>query len=358
MRRSISLLASLALLLTACSVGGNNAEKDDAKLEYTPQINEVEVMTLTRCDFPLQIISNGKLSAVRRSELSFRNGGVLTAINVSNGSYIQKNAVIASVDNSEQALALESAEIALKKAEFDLMDVLVGQGFTSGDTASVPKNILAMAEMRSGWSAAKLSKKQAQNALNATVIKAPFSGKIADLEHKVWDKTGAERFCTLIDDSSFDVKFNILESEYQAVKNGQTVKVIPFGGNTQITGTVVAVNPSIDKNGQVSVTARVPGASGLVDGMNVKVSVENILHSQLVVPKSAVVIRDNLDVLFRYADGKAEWVYVNILKSNGDSHVVEANADRGAKLSEGEQVIISGNFNLADESKVKLRNAE
>jgi len=76
----------------------------------------------------------------------------------------------------------------------------------------------------------------------------------------------------------------------------------------------------------------------------------------LVVPRSAVVIRDNLDVLFTYTpDGKAHWVYVNILDSNSDSFVIEANADRNAKLSEGEQVIISSNLNLADGSAVTLK---
>ena len=89
--------------------------------------------------------------------------------------------------------------------------------------------------------------------------------------------------------------------------------------------------------------------------MNVKVTVDKVLDSRLVVPKSAVVVRDNLNVLFRYNNGRADWVYVNILAANSDSYAIEANAARGAELSVGEQIIVSGNLNLADGSIVSLK---
>ena len=102
--------------------------------------------------------------------------------------------------------------------------------------------------------------------------------------------------------------------------------------------------------------AQVANDGSLIDGMNVKVVVERMIPGQLVVPRSAVVIRDNLDVLFTYTpDGRAHWTYVKILYSNGDSHVVTANTDRNATLSEGDQVIVSGNLNLADNSEVTLK---
>ena len=89
--------------------------------------------------------------------------------------------------------------------------------------------------------------------------------------------------------------------------------------------------------------------------MNVHVIVEKTLPDRLVVPKEAVVIRDNMNVLFTYSDdGVAHWVYVNILNANSESYSVEANSSRGAVLSEGDRVITSGNLNLADGSKVFL----
>ena len=112
----------------------------------------------------------------------------------------------------------------------------------------------------------------------------------------------------------------------------------------------------MDEKGQISVTAQVRNDGSLIDGMNVRVIVERMISGQLVVPRSAVVIRDNLDVLFTCTDdGKAHWTYVTILYSNGESYVVEANKDRNAELNEGDQVIVSGNLNLADNSDVLVK---
>ena len=149
----------------------------------------------------------------------------------------------------------------------------------------------------------------------------------------------------------------MLESEYAFISKGLPVKVSPYADPAKVlVGQVTEVNPVVDRNGQVYVTARVRNDGSLLDGMNVKVTVERLMPGQLVVPRSAVVIRDNLDVLFTYTpDGKAHWTYVNILMSNGDSHVVTANTDRAASLKEGDSVIISGNLNLADGSNVQLK---
>ena len=64
----------------------------------------------------------------------------------------------------------------------------------------------------------------------------------------------------------------------------------------------------------------------------------------------------NAAVLVRYGEGgKAEWVYVHTVRANSESYAVTANTDRGATLEEGDRVIVSGNLNLADGSKVVLK---
>lgn len=160
-----------------------------------------------------------------------------------------------------------------------------------------------------------------------------------------------------MDDSVLEVDFSVMESEYSFLSVGLPVKVRPFADETkEYSGKVTAINPLVDEKGQISVTAQVRNDGSLIDGMNVRVIVERMIPGQLVVPRSAVVIRDNLDVLFTCTDdGKAHWTYVTILYSNGESYVVEANKDRNAELNEGDQVIVSGNLNLADNSDVLVK---
>ena len=115
--------------------------------------------------------------------------------------------------------------------------------------------------------------------------------------------------------------------------------------------------PWVDDKGQINVRAKVNNTDGkLLEGMNVTVLVENLVRGQLAVPKSAVVIRDNQEVLFRLGpENKAMWTYVNVVMSNSDSHVVAPNLDKGAELNAGDVIITSGNLNLADGSQVEVR---
>ena len=340
----IRLLIGLPLLaLVACGTGdGNRGSGADGRLQQTPMVNTVEVITLERTDFSRELLSNGKLSASARASLSFSTSGPLSQVNVRSGQHVGKGTVLARLDRPDLALALESAQITLEKAQMDLYDYLVGQGYPARDTVSVPANLLATAKMKSGYSSARNGLARARQEVAGTVLRAPFSGRVADVKLHRYDPSGTEPFCTLIDDSAFDVDF--------------TVTVTPFAdGGFSCRGKIVSINPSVDSNGQITVRARIPGDKRLLDGMNVKVTVARVLPGCLVVPRSAVVIRDNLEVLFTYTDdGKAHWTYVNIVTSNSTSHVVTANEERGARLSEGDRVIISGNLNLADGSDVVL----
>ena len=357
MGKQIKILAALsALMLCSCASGGRQEMRDD-KAVSGPEVNEVEVIVLERGDFSRQLISNGKLKAARRASLAFGTGGTISALRVSNGSRISAGNVIASLDRPDLKLAKEAAEIAVRKAELELYDVLAGQGHALKDTVSVPREVLEMAKMRSGYTSALNALAKARLDYESSVLKAPFSGRIADMETGMHDRVGTEPFCTVMDDSSLDVDFYVMESEYPFLSEGLSVKIIPFADRSKtIKGRLTGINPTVNKSGQIAVRARVPNDGTLLDGMNVKVVVERTLPDQLVVPRSAVVVRDKLDVLFTYTDdGIAHWVYVTLLESNGESFAVTANADRNASLSEGDKVIISGNINLADGSKVSLK---
>lgn len=358
--KSSKLICAFAVVAAVTSCGGKKTSEEgkDGKLQYSPQVNEVEVITLERTDFARQLLSNGKLAASRKSALLFGTSGKIASINVKNGSVVGAGATIATLDRPDLRLALESADIALKKAEIDLYDFLAGQGYSAHDTASVSKDLLATARMRSGYTTAENGLSKAWYDISGTVLKAPFHGRVADVKLRRYDQySGTEPFCTIIDDRALDVDFTVMESEYSFLSIGLPVKIRPFAAEgKEYAGKITGINPSVDSKGQIFVRAQVTNDGSLIDGMNVKVIVERMIPGQLVVPRSAVVIRDNLDVLFTYTpDGRAHWTYVKILYSNGDSHVVTANTDRNAALNEGDQVIVSGNLNLADNSEVRIK---
>ena len=346
------LSMSLMTLAAGCTSGESETEKT-GRLQYAPETNNVKVMKIEKGPFFRQLTANGRLHADRKIAMYFNTQDVISDIRVRNGQDVMAGDTIALQDATDEKLELESAGISLARAELDYMDVLAGQGFGLSDTASAPEHVRKAAKIRSGYFSAENSLRKAVQVVKNTVLTAPFSGRVADIRVHAYDKSTSEPFCSLIDDSRFDVSFTVLESEYRFLENGLPVTVVPFFGEGQaLTGVIEDINPSIDEKGQVAVRASVVNDGTLVDGMNVKIVVERRVDDMLVVPKSAVLIRDNMSVLFRYSKGRAQWTYVDVLMSNGDSHAVRANADRGAELSPGDTVIISGNLNLADGSEV------
>lgn len=349
-------LAMAFVSVAGCGSDAGEGQERTGKLECEPETNQVEVIRLEKGDFTRQLTANGSLSARRKISMHFGSQAIVSGISVRNGQSVKEGDIIAVQDAEDKSLALESARLSLAKSELDYRDVLAGQGYRSEDTASVPSAIRTMARVRSGYDAAQVSLAQAEHDYEGTVLRAPFDGKIADLKLCRYDMSGSEPFCTLIDDSVFDVDFSVMESEYPFIATGLPIKVIPFFGDRKVlSGKITAINPKVAENGQVAVTAEVANDGTLIDGMNVKITVERTVPDMLVVPKSAVLIRDNKEVLFRYSAGKSVWTYVDILMSNTESHAVTANVDRGAELFPGDTVIISGNLNIADGSSVVIK---
>ncbi len=191
----------------------------------------------------------------------------------------------------------------------------------------------------------------------ATRLTAPFEGVLANISKKKYEQVGSgDVFCTLIDDSEFEVEFKLVENEIASIARGDEVQVIPFSdGGKNYLGRITEINPLIDDNGLILVKAQVKNPGGLIEGMNVKVLVEKEVGEQMVVPKSAVVLRQNQEVLFKYTRGIAFWTYVQTIAENSTSYSVIAHPDKGGTLAPGDTVIISGNLNLAHESEVEIR---
>ncbi len=347
---------SLALLSAGCTPKTTEQEDSNAaKLEYVAEKTIVDTVVLRQQPFNKQIVGNGKLRAATKSVLRFATSGELVEICTTNGGSVRKGDVIARLDSETARLNLEQARLNLDKSRIDRIDALIGFGYS--DTTNIPDEHRKVADIRSGYASAVNALKHAEIALANTTLTAPFDGKIANLQAKVHELPQGE-FCTLIDDRAFDVDFNLLEAEIGFVKVGQSVKVAAFNEpDRYFNGKVTQINPMVDDKGQINVRAQVANPSGkLLEGMNVSVLVENLIPQQLVVPKSAVVIRDNQEVLFRLSpEGRAMWTYVNVLLSNSDSHVVSANTGKGAELNVGDIIITSGNLNLADNSEVAVR---
>lgn len=352
--RGSLLFLALLIVLNACQPKPQN-EAGTTINQTIPGQDLIQVLLLEKTTFQKQLLSSGKLHASQQTKLFFATPGIIQDIRVMNGNRVTKGAVIAVSDTSEAKQALKQAALSMEQNRLELQNVLIGMGFSLDDSLKVPAEKMELATLKSGYRQSLLNYEAALQNLEKCTLRAPFSGIIADIMAQPFDTPAGESFCTLINDAHFDASFRIMESELQALNSYAKVKIIPFACDDTLRGNIFSINPVVDEQGLVEVRAKVLNNGCLMEGMNVKVVIEQGIPEQFVVPKSAVLIRQNQEVLFRLVDGKAFWTYVITTHENADGYAVIPHPDKtGALLQTGDSIIISGNLNLAHESAITV----
>lgn len=335
--------------LSACSGGreGGNADCE----ERSSVVHEVTVIPLARQTFSHTISSNGKVVACNYADLYFRTPEMIAYVWVKNGDRVKKGQKIAELALFQLKNALKQTANSLKQSELEMQDVLIAQGFSPDRIEDIPAEIVQLAKVKSGYEQSMAQHEVAQyNLENGTLI-TPITGVIANLyekEHNMAQTT--QPFCRVIDTGTMEVDFRILESELGVMKIGSEVEVAPYSATIgRLQARISEINPQVDDKGTVRIKAKVGNNGRLLDGMNVQVFVKQELKDQLVIPKSAVVLRSGKQVVFTQVDGKAVCRDVRIGLENSEEAVVTNG------LEEGAQVIVAENANLFQDALVKVK---
>jgi RND family efflux transporter MFP subunit len=337
--------------LAGCTDRKNNEDADQETISTLlyEEANEVTVMPLVETDFNHEIISNGKLTARRYVDLKFESAEPIAEIYVRNGDRVVQGQKLAELAPFRLQNRSAQAKDALERARLELQDVLIGQGYMLADTANVPSGTMQLVRVRSGFDQAEAAYNLALYEESKAQLVAPFNGVVANLFARPYNiASTSDVFCTIIDPSSLEASFSVLESELALIKKGDRVEITPFSStDSKATGQVTEINPLVDANGMVTVKASVSGNTNLFEGLNVRVSVQRSLGKQLVIPKGALVLRSGRQVVFTLVNGKAHWNYVETGLENASSYTLVSD-----NLKVGDIIITSGNINLAHDTPV------
>ena len=351
----LSFTLSFVFIFISCNnPDPKNPPTEKAKGNAAPV--EVQTTPVETGTFEREILSNGQLQPLHKATLSFERSGVLNELNIVNGQSVQKGDTLAVLDTQQISLELEKARLQIEKARTQLLDLLITQqGDELADTARLSQQKKNHLLIKSGLSAARTQLKEARLNYRDCFVTAPFSGRVANVELRNHNRVNTgDELCLLIDDRRWLIEFSLLESEVNHVEPGQQVEVMPLEAvNKVLKGKVSAVNPVVDKNGLVTLHARIrDNQPWLMDGRHVKVRVIHKIPDQLLVPRKAIVLRSNREVVFVYKNGKAKWVYVDVVGENSQRVAVEG------KLEANDNVIVSNNMNLAHDAEVTLGGGE
>lgn len=347
------ILLTLFALLAACSEK-KQKQTPYSRMDSFKDQNIVVTSLAKQGTFYREFESNGKLEAVQRATLNYELDENIRSVNVKNGQHVSKGQTLSELDNTQKMHSYEKSLRALKRSKLSLEDALINMGYQLSDSASIPENMMKIALVRSGYLDTEGEKRMAAILLSKTKITAPFDGVVANLQAKAYNKSGQyKEFCTLIDNRKFEVEFPVLENEAFKLSEGMKVAVIPYAfDHDTINGFLSAINPLVSETGMVLAKAVVENKSGrLNDGMNVKVIVREAIPNKIIIPKSAVTLRQERKVVFVCKNDTARWRYVNVEEENTQFCTI-----KGEAIKPGEEVVIDGNFNLSHLAPVVKMN--
>ena len=336
--------------LLSCSSSNSENQNEKSVATVLPEMpKEVKAFTLIYTDFNRELISNGTIAAEQKADLYFQASEIIAHIHVKNGDHVTAGQKIASLDSFKLRNRLNQARENLERTKLDLQDVLIGQGYSLSDSARIPNEVMQIARIRSNYDNSVNQYELAEYEFNNAFLYAPFAGTVANLFQKTHNMSSSGNpFCSIIGAASVEVVFNILENELSEVRIGNRLLVSPYAIlDFSSEGRITEINPTVDKSGMIRVKASVsnPG-NRLYDGMNVKIKIQQTVQNQLVIPKEALVLRTNKQVVFTLRNGNAQWNYVQTGLENSTEYVIVEG------LQEGDLVIYEGNLNLAHETPV------
>ncbi|NJO68820.1 MAG: efflux RND transporter periplasmic adaptor subunit [Bacteroidetes bacterium] len=326
-------------------------ENSSDSTQFADDLAEVKVMPLRFASFSKEILSNGKLIALQKADLKFRSNETVAVVLVQNGQHVDKGQVIARLDQFTLTNTLKQSRDLFEKARLELQDILIGQGYSIKDSSHIPAETFKIARTKSGYDKALYELEMAEYSLKISELRAPFSGVVANLFSKENNQSAtSDKFCTIINNNKFEAQFSVLETELTTVRKGQSVRIVPFAyPDLTVMGEITEVNPVVDENGMIKVKALCNNQGNkLTEGMNIKIIAEDKVARQLVIPKQALVLRSEKQVVFTLSAGLAKWNYVKTGLENSTSFTITEG------LKEGDTVIYEGNLNLAHDARVSI----
>ncbi len=382
--------------------------------EQTPAV-PVEVARARIGDLVQRLTATGLTRARREITVAPRVAGQVVEIGAREGEFVPAGGLLLRLDDREYALALAEARDRLLGAQVDFGLLLREKKRTSltqpraetngaraaGDSAQwrrlqaarqrfqlakekrqrgeITQDELEQARLefeteevlsgakrdqllahKTGLTAAQLAVQRAELNLSYTRIRAPFPGFVADLKVEKGQQVAVGQVCCkLVDLSQIDVDVQVLESEIGLVQEGRHAEVtFPAYPDEVFAGQVVHLNPMVDtetKTARATVRLQNPDRR-LLPGMFAYVKLDaKIYKNRLLVPRDAILVRDQRKLLFIVRDGLAKWCYVTTGLENED--FVEI-VDSTFGLKPGELVITGGHYTLAHDARVRFTAPE
>ena len=337
------------------------------------------------------VVANGYVVARTKAAVSAKIPGRLAALNVSEGSQVQKGQVIARLDNADYAAAVGQAEAELASAKATLIEAQSDRDQMQRDYVRV-RDIRAQnpnlvspqdvenADSKARQADARVSAQQArvdaaaagqrvaEASLENTYIRAPFSGTVLRKEAEVGAPSvggGLTRgaVVTMADLATLEVEVDVNEAYIARIQSDQRARItLDAYPDTAFRGAVRQIIPTADRQRatvqvKVSILDRDPR---ILTEMGAKVEflaaarpaqagvAQAVERPRIIVPAEAVRSENGRDVVWIVRDGRLQSRDVDAGPVSGNFREIRSG------LSGGEQLLVGGVETPREGQRVKV----
>jgi HlyD family secretion protein len=347
-----------ALLVTLSACGGGEAKKDPAAAAPTKPALTVTVTQPTQAMLPIRVSANGSIAAWQEASVGTEANGLrLAEVRANVGDVVKRGQVLATfapdtinADLAQSRAAIAEAEAALAEASANAARARELQTTGALSAQQISQFLTAERTGQARLEAVRAAAKTQQLRLAQTQVLAPDDGVISARSATVGAvlPAGQELF-RLIRGGRLEWRAEVAAADLAQIRPGQSATVTA-SGVAPLKGTVRMVAPTVDpqtRNGLVYVD--LPAGGGARAGMFARGDFEIGSGRALILPQSAVMLRDGFSYVLRVGpDSKVVQTKVTIGRRAADRVEITSGIDASTP------VVAAGGGFLGDGDVVRV----
>ena len=288
------------------------------------------------------VVLDATIEAVDQATLSAQTSGRVTKVNFDTNDYVKKGSVILEITSEGQGAQLAGAEAEVLRTQalynesrlaYQRYKKLFPQG-------AISKGKLDQAEAAANTNkqfvrAAQANLKQAQESLDYTIIKAPYSGVVTKRFVEVGEtiNPGSPLFSGMSLNKLRAVT-EIPQRYLQAVHDTPEFVITLANGKQLLSTEITLFNYADQQSHAFKVRINLPQSKQLIlPGMWVKAQFISGTRQTITIPKSAVLTNNELNAVYRDVNGKAVLTQIRLGKELDGYVEVLAGLQDGDKIS-------------------------
>lgn len=345
----ISIIAVIAVIALIAWILVNNKKENQAQIAVVESSNSgavtVKTATAQKESLNLNFISNGNFVPARDLQLLAETSGRVTSILADEGSHVRKGQVLVRIDPEYANLDLQTAEAQYQKLKTDAERYR--SSFETGGVTKAQLDEIELALRNAGTQV-----KQARRRVDDASITSPISGIVNRryIEIGAYVSPNTELF-NIVDVSRLKLEVAVNESQVVDLKLGDQIKITSsVFPDKEFSGKISFIAPKANEALKYPVELEVSNSSEqeLRAGMYATAHFEFPKQEpQITIPRTAFVGGVSSNQIFIVgADSTAQ------IREVIPGRIVGEKVELIEGVKEGETVIISGQINLTDGTKI------